>query len=358
MASLEGSLRVLVLYDVADAISLKDLAGMEESSTLRRGTAFRHPAPDYVGFGLPPVMERLEPITISTGEVFQLSIKYFHYGVVSIELERHFQFEWPELVVYSSLWISAGELERLTLEIARGRIARIQAALVKPYKTWLSEDYYVIQLRKALGDDGQELAADQMLATRGSELACIVRGEVEPLAAMEQSDALVGSLSYYPRDLLVVGWGAALVYDTTDGAVPTLQLLEYANSQLLEFRHYDEQLTQVLGNVYGMVERGDGLFGHWRTARRAREINAIRLEFTELAERSDNALKFLSDMFYARAWRLVSTRVGVGDYRNLVERKLRIAGELYEFMMSEFYQARSFSLELMVVAILVIELIH
>jgi hypothetical protein len=43
--------------------------------------------------------------------------------------------------------------------------------------------------------------------------------------------------------------------------------------------------------------------------------------------------------------------------RNLVERKLRIAGDLYDFMVSKFYQARSFVLEAMVVAILVIELI-
>jgi hypothetical protein len=50
--------------------------------------------------------------------------------------------------------------------------------------------------------------------------------------------------------------------------------------------------------------------------------------------------------------------VGVTDYRTLVERKLRIAGELYEFMVNEFHQSRSFLLEIMVVAILVIELIH
>ena len=55
---------------------------------------------------------------------------------------------------------------------------------------------------------------------------------------------------------------------------------------------------------------------------------------------------------------MASARVGVLDYRTLVERKLRIAGDLYEFMMGEFYQARAFALEAMVVAILLIELVH
>jgi hypothetical protein len=63
-------------------------------------------------------------------------------------------------------------------------------------------------------------------------------------------------------------------------------------------------------------------------------------------------------MFYARAYRVAASRVGVTDYRNLVEQKLRIAGDLYESMVNEFHQARAFVLEAMVVAILVIELVH
>ena len=61
-------------------------------------------------------------------------------------------------------------------------------------------------------------------------------------------------------------------------------------------------------------------------------------------------------MFYARAYRLAAARIGVNDYRNLVEEKLRTAGELYEFMVDEFHQARAFILEAMVVVILIIEL--
>ena len=81
---------------------------------------------------------------------------------------------------------------------------------------------------------------------------------------------LQSSLSYYPTDLLVTGWVAALVYDTAEGAAPTIQLLEYANTQLLEFRHYDDVLTRVLENVYKMLEHRGGLFRRWKMARRGR----------------------------------------------------------------------------------------
>ena len=62
-------------------------------------------------------------------------------------------------------------------------------------------------------------------------------------------------------------------------------------------------------------------------------------------------------MFYARLYRLAATKVGVSDYRNLVDQKLRTAGELYQFMVEKFHHARGFVLELGVVIILIIELI-
>ncbi len=100
-----------------------------------------------------------------------------------------------------------------------------------------------------------------------------------------------------------------------------------------------------------------GLFSRWRLARDAEHLNRLRLDVTELTERADNAIKFLSDMFYARAYRLAAGKVGAGDYRSLVDQKLRTAGDLYEFMVNEFREARGFILELLVIVILIIELI-
>ena len=62
-------------------------------------------------------------------------------------------------------------------------------------------------------------------------------------------------------------------------------------------------------------------------------------------------------MFYARMYRMASARVGVPDYRRLVEQKLQTAGALYQFMVDQFHQARGFALEVMVVIILLIEIV-
>jgi hypothetical protein len=91
-------------------------------------------------------------------------------------------------------------------------------------------------------------------------------------------------------------------------------------------------------------------------AKIAARLGTIRLDVMELTEKAENAIKFLSDMFYARLYQLAARKVGVEDYRKLVDQKLNTAGELYKFMVDQFNQTRSFVLELAVVIILIIDL--
>lgn len=355
---LKGSFYVLVLYDVAEQIDLARLRDIVGAAP-RREPSFKHRAPEYVRFEPAPVVDYAGSITLSTGDQFEGRIKYFDYGVACLELEFPFEANWEGLTTLSSRLTAAPEIETRTQELAKAQLDRVSGALVQPYSSWLSEDYYVIHITEAPDESGAPLTAASMLSGRGREIAKILRGETNPLSEAEREEALQPRISYYPNDVLVAGWVAALVYDTPENAAAIVQLLEYANSQLLEYRHYDDVLTRVLKSAYEMLEhKGMPIVRHWRMARQAERLNTMRLDIIELTERTDNAIKFLSDMYYARAYRMASSRVGVADYRNLVEQKLRTARELYEFMTDEYHQARGFILELMVVAILVIELVH
>jgi len=83
---------------------------------------------------------------------------------------------------------------------------------------------------------------------------------------------------------------------------------------------------------------------------------ALFLDVTELAERTDNSMKFFSDMYSARLYQLVASKVGVRDYKKLVNKKLRTAERMYSFMLGQFQQGRAFVLELVVVIILILDL--
>jgi hypothetical protein len=355
-SQLSGSFRGLLLFDVAESIDLGSLHRILGTNPSRREPAFRHPAPEYVRFERPPVIEQVGIRQVRSSEEVEIRIRYFDYGVASVEMQMPFRSSWNELAVLASRWIMSAELESFATSLLREALARTGPALSNPYREWISEDYYMVQLDPIRMANGTVLSAEQLLRERGGEIAQIVRGEEAPLSPTECREVLQSTMSYYPTDLLVLGWVGAFIYDNRAAAGPTFDLLEYANTQLLEFRYYDDVLTRVLADVYKRLEKRHTMWGRWRLAREAESLNTIRLDYQELVERTDTAIKFLSDMFYARMYRLAAARIGVSDYHSLVTDKLTTARDLYDSMINEFHQGRAFFLELSVVVILLIEI--
>jgi len=352
-APLQGSVLVLIQFDVCEEIRLDQLRQIFGARTQEQ-PAFKHPAPGYVRYQRPPVVEAIEPLVLESGERLQGQIKYYDYGVLSVVLELPFSGDWDTLVQLSSRWVWEVDFERYATRIARERLERAKPALVKPYSEWLNEDYFIFHVRDIAGSPS---AAD-LCSSHGAHISQIVRGETAQLSDGERSEIMQSRISYYPNDLTVIGWNAAFLYDTEPGADTAIQLLEYANSQLLEFRHYDELLTRELETVYDAADGGTGLFARWRLARAARKLHTVLLDVTELTEHADNAIKFLSDMFSARLYKLAAAKIGVPDYKTLVTQKLDTAEDLYRYMVDQFNQSRAFFLELMVVIILIIELLY
>ncbi|MGH9497780.1 MAG: hypothetical protein ACRD3L_01420 [Terriglobales bacterium] len=352
-SALQGSVLVLIQFDVCEEIHLDQLQQIFGARTVQHPT-LRHQAPGYVRYERPPVLEPIEPLVLDSGERLQGQIKYYDYGVVSVVLELPFSGDWDTLVQLGSRWVWDVDFSAHASRIARRKLERAAPALVKPYKEWLSEDYFIFHVREMAGSP----SAVQLCQAQGAHIAQIVRGETAQLSDAERNEILQSRISYYPNDLAVIGWNAAFLYDTEAGAETAIQLLEYANSQLLEFRHYDELLTRELARVYASLDEGTGIFARWRLARAATKLHTVLLDVNELTEHADNAIKFLSDMFSARLYKLAALKVGVPDYKDLVTQKVRTAEELYRFMVDQFNQSRAFFLELTVVIILVIELIY
>jgi hypothetical protein len=349
--ALQGSVLVLIQFDVCEEInldSLRDIFGAR-----RQEASFKHPAPGYVRFQRAPVVEPVEPLILESGERLDVQIKYYDYGVLSVVFELPFSGDWDRLVQLAGRWVWDTDFTSFAQKIVKQKIERARPALVKLYDTWLHEDYFVFHVREIAGNP----SAAELLAAQGGRISQIVRGENVPLSDGEQQEIMQSKISYYPNDLAVISWNGAFLYDSEAGAETVMQLLEYANSQLLEFRHYDELLTRELQSVYDFMDHGSGIWARWRTARRATRLHTVLLDVDELTERADNAIKFLSDMFSARLYKVAASKIGVTDYKDLVNQKVHTAEELYRFMVDQFHQSRGFVLELMVVIILIIDLI-
>jgi hypothetical protein len=352
-ASLRGSVLVLIQFDVSEELRLDQLQQAVDARTVQQ-PKIKHSVPAYVRYQRPPVVGPLDALVLSGGERLEGEIKYYDYGVVSVIYQLAFSGNWESLVRLASRWVWDVDFAARVEPIVRQRLERNTGAMIKPYTRWLSEDYFIFHV---CDDEGTQSAAD-LTRDHGLEIAQIVRGDRQRLSTGECAEVLQSRISYYESDLAVIGWNAAFLYDTAAGAETAVQLLEYANSQLLEFRHYDELLTGVLDNVYHFLEHKTGLPARWRMARRATRLHTVLLDIAELTERADNSIKFLSDMFAARLYRLAAAKVGVPDYKDLVAQKLKTAEELYHDMIEQFNQARGFFLEAIVVLILLIELFY
>jgi hypothetical protein len=356
--TLNGSVQVLLQFDVCEAIRLDRLREILSARTVALPQP-RHPAPGYIRYERPPVVEPVEPLVLESGERLTGEVKFYDYGVLSVVFELPFSGGWSKLAGLASRWVWDVDFVAQAAQIVRDKIARAAAAIVKPYNDWLSEDYLIFHIREIKdGTCGTSPTVPDLIHLHGARIAQVVRGDTGHLADSEVNEVLQSRISYYTNDLAVIGWNAAFVYDSASGAETAIQLLEYANSQLLEFRHYDDFLTEELERVYTLLDEGTGMLARWRLARSATRLHTVLLDVAELTEHADNAIKFLSDMFSARLYKLAALKVGVPDYKDLVTQKVRTAEELYRFMVDQFNQSRAFFLELTVVIILVIELVY
>jgi hypothetical protein len=343
---LYGCIRIFLFYDVGEAFDLEKLRALVDPRGGPTKPDFPRRTPEYVRFENPPIAEPSEPLTLKSGEHVVCSIKYYEYAIVEVQFEVPFQGDWETLLAQTARWMDAPDLEPEARAVVSKHLQRTSAAVIKPREEWFQENYLVVDLHQMKDEDGSTVTADKILSTYGEQIGQLLRGEEARLSRSTNDRVLQGSLSYYPTDLLVIGFNAALVYDRPEESVRAIQVLEYARMQLLEFRYYDNFMNRVLADVYNDLDRKKNvLLSRWALPREANRLNTIRLDVMELTERVDNAVKFVSDSFYALAYRTAATRAGVPEYRDSVEQKLDTARELYDFMMAQFNETRLFLLE-------------
>jgi len=355
---LRGCFRILFLYDVAEAIDLEklgDLLGTRGGPVER---PFPRRTPEYVRFEHTPIVEPTEPLMPETDLKAACTMKYYSFGVVVVQVEIPFESDWNSLLSQNSRWMDASEIEETARTVARQHLERVEPAVTRPNKDWLAERYLVTELHELQAAADVQTTTAELLHSHGAEIVQLVRGEILPLSTKGIEEALQAGLSYYARDLIVVGANGAVVYDRPEDAAATAQILEFAKMQLLEFRYYDRLMTRVLSNLYDVLDQKRNLlFSRWSLPRDAQRFNTIRLDVMELTERVDNAIKFVSDAYYARVYRMAATRMGVPEYRQLVDEKLSTAADLTDFMVDQFNEARSFFLEVGVAILALLDVI-
>ena len=349
-----GTVTAIYLFDVAEQIDVHAMHGLLGGGATPRLRS-KSTAPPYLRYQTPPLVVDGEAINVAPVEGFRSRLKFFDYGVVSLALSKEFSGSWAALVAESQRYIENAALETQAERIVRDVIGKCSRAITRGRDAYLAEDYLVVAVHQLQ----QPLSAEALLAAHGSDIAQLLRGEEQQLSRQDQEEVLKNRLSYLADDLVVPTWNAAFVYDTEAGAAAALELFEFANSQLLEYRYYDARLEAELTRIYPALQRTswwNNLIGRG-TLQAANQLHSLFIDINEITDRTENALKIVGDIYAARVFGLVGTRLALGRWKQSIEDKLETLDDIYRFAVEQVSISRGQFLELAVVLILVLELI-
>jgi hypothetical protein len=354
MSAVRGTIYALFAFDVAEAIDLTALAASVGDHATLATIYDKAPGTSQVRYMAPPVM--VDGAALGHGELdgFRVRLKFYDYGVVSIALTRTFDGEWSAFVDAGQRLMEDETLAAQAERVCRAIVERARAAMTLVRPVFLGEDYAIFAVRAA--DPGA--TAEQLLAERGGDIAQLLRAEREPLSAAEREETLRHRISYLSCDLVIPAWNAAFVHESESDIPATIELLEFANSQLLEFRYHDERLEAALVRIYADLQHPrwtDGIIGR-RHLRATRELHSLIIDVNELTDHLENALKLVGDVYSARLLTLAGARLGLDRWKQNVQNKLNTLNDIYRFAVEQTRVSQGNILELVIVCILVFEL--
>jgi hypothetical protein len=348
-----GFVSASYLFDVAQAI---DLPGLKQHFGTRASAARlddKAPGPPRLQYVQPPLIVEGGALALGDVEEFRVRLKFYDYGVIAVLLSRPFSGSWAELVGLGQALIENEPLEDRAAAMCRQVVDGIRSLLKGTRSSFLSEDYFVFAVT-ALDQPAQ---ADQLLELYGIEIAQLLRGERQSLSRQERDEVLRHRLSYLADDLVIPAWNAAFIYDSEPAALATMEILELANSHLLEFRYHDDLLDSELTNMYSTLQapKWTDRFAGRRHSQATRKLQTLFIDVNELTDRMENAVKLVGDVYSARLFGIVSARLGLERWKRNVEEKLKTLDDIYRFAVEQTGMSQGNILEFVIVLILLIE---
>jgi hypothetical protein len=350
---LRGTCHLFLAMEVGLAIDL-----VQAEAVLRGAGRIRLPLsrnPGGIDWSSAPLrLEQEAPPIDLEGHRVQpvVQVSLYDFGAVSLAYRIPFLAD-PEGL--SQLSGSAAGHPALQAD-ARARVAAILQtigdAVQRPCMREGIEDYLVFVVQGE--PDSESIPAAMGLGE--ATIAGILRAEPRRLSEQEVRDSVSATVSYGPLDAAIIDWNAALVIDAEPQA--TLDVLEFANVELLEYRLLDEQLDASLEEAQRTLMRRRSATAGWRSAHRDLERLAdLQMDAALLYEEISNALKLLGDQFLARLYRAASRRMHLDEWERSTLRKLETLDSIHDKLAAEQGSRRAEMLEWIIILLISAEIV-
>lgn len=332
--------------DLARALTL--VATNSQSFPRRRLT------PSSIAYRPPPLRFVLRPVSVELLEVGRQDAVseavVFDFAGASVALHIPFTLTASQLSRLAASLSKPESLQQAATDALRPLYDKLLPAIEHPLWGQRTEEYFVFEFSP------DQMQVEELLTQSSEWLAGLVRLESQPLFSEEVSEALRCQIRYGRDDLFVADWAAAVLVDTD--CDETLQTVEFANLQLLEFREIDDRLSDRLVATYGVLH---SLAGRWLPFWRPytaqlRMLGDLKIEANTIFERTQNVLKLVGDQYLARLYRLMSGRFHLDVWQQSIQRSLDVIETAYRVLADQAAAWRAELLELMIVLLILTEI--
>jgi hypothetical protein len=354
---LSGILHAYVAFDWGDEVDMEHARRLVPAEV--RDLPRRRRTPPSIAYRPPPLRFRLEETTLELPSdnkaKARVEATVFDFAATSVELEIPFSLNQEDLLRLAG-WLAD---PAPVIRVARAAVATLHQRLLPAIRDpeWredLSEEYFVFQF-----SPGTPPPHDPFTKTDGSWLAELLRLETVHLSESEIREALRLNISYSPDDLFVPDWAAAVLFDVEPACDETLQIIEFANLQLLEYRNIDDRLDANMAGAYRLIRQASRRrLPFWHGPERPlRVLGEFKVEANELFERTGNALKLVGDQYLARVYDLLVARFHLKEWEESIRRKLEVAEGVYKVVSDQAAGRRMEFMEIIVILLIVIEVV-
>lgn len=346
-----GNILLFYAYDMGDDICLDTIRSKDLVPT------YRAPQSIYFKDYHTPIAFRL--VEKNNGDDAQerqdaVQNKIHHFGAVSFCYKIPFD---DSLDSLKQKVISIKESYDAKSDLdAKEVFKKINPAIKKPHFYNIKNDYYAIHVNPIPG----EISGDDFKDKYGSKIASLLRLETEVLSDYQQDDVLSSITGYYGQDLVIIDSEASFVYD--DEYYQPLEFFESANIQQLELQYFDRVVDNKLNFFYQQEPHKIPLKAYLPLIGRRVELPAtklarLRVDISVITERLENSIKITGDAYFSNLYSMLVEKLSLRDWRDSINRKLSIIGDLYSVHQSHLDSIQEELLTVVIVVLIALELV-
>ncbi len=187
--------------------------------------------------------------------------------------------------------------------------------------------------------------------------AVVLLGEATAFSQQIREELDRNRLAYSTEDLAYISWDSALLCDP-EYPGDLVDLIEFANVQLLELRSYDSRLGWQMDRMYDDIEDADQLRQFSRIKKYHQIMTGLMeliADVSEVFERIDNLIRITEDTYYARVYEITLRVLRVKSWKETVQRKLDVIGQIYSMLSNEVNVQHSNFLEWTIIVLIAME---